>query len=207
MKPFKTLRQILVHPKDKRSIEDTGECVYKIPCQNCESVFIGETGKRLQEHRKDTEIASSSIHTRAERKVSVTEVNKSAITDHVVSDSHVIKWTRAEIMNREGYCMTRQVKESIWIRKQKSCMNRDVGAYDLAHVYDQLLVTRLCVWCVMLWCMFTRFASTNAHWHCSWSHLQFFCMRCSISCRSKTATAYLHSQSQQRRYYYSVWHW
>ena len=47
MKLFKILRQILVHPKDKHSIDNTGKCVYKIPCHNCESVYIGETGKNL----------------------------------------------------------------------------------------------------------------------------------------------------------------
>jgi len=44
-------------------------------------------------------------------------------------------------MKREGHRRTRQVKESIWIRKQKNCMNRDVKAYDLSHVYDRVLLT------------------------------------------------------------------
>jgi len=37
---------------------------------------------------------------------------------------------------------TRQVKESIWIRKQKNCINRDTGAYDMSYVYDHLLVMK-----------------------------------------------------------------
>jgi len=32
MKPYRTLRQLLVHPKDQRTVEQTGECVYRIPC-------------------------------------------------------------------------------------------------------------------------------------------------------------------------------
>jgi len=28
MKPYRTLRQLLVHPKDQRTVEQTGECVY-----------------------------------------------------------------------------------------------------------------------------------------------------------------------------------
>jgi len=28
MKPYRTLRRLLVHPKDQRTVEQTGECVY-----------------------------------------------------------------------------------------------------------------------------------------------------------------------------------
>ena len=45
VKPYKTLRNLLVHHKDKRTIGQTGECVYKIPCHNCSSTYIGETGE------------------------------------------------------------------------------------------------------------------------------------------------------------------
>jgi len=46
VKPYKTLRNLLVHPKDKRTIGQTGECVYKIPCHNCSSTYIGEAASR-----------------------------------------------------------------------------------------------------------------------------------------------------------------
>jgi len=43
-----------VHPKDKHRPQDICECVYKIPCKNCNKTNIGETGRafgvRLQEH-------------------------------------------------------------------------------------------------------------------------------------------------------------
>ena len=32
IKQYKTLRNMLVHPKDKGEIEQTSECVYKVPC-------------------------------------------------------------------------------------------------------------------------------------------------------------------------------
>jgi len=57
MRPFKSLRNLLVHPKDKPRQEDVCECVYKIPCRNCNKTYIGETGRafgvRLQEHRQE----------------------------------------------------------------------------------------------------------------------------------------------------------
>jgi len=54
MKPVKTLKSLLVHPKDKQEEEIT-DCVYKIPCASCEKNYIGETerkfGTRLKEHK------------------------------------------------------------------------------------------------------------------------------------------------------------
>jgi len=60
MRPRTTLRNVLVHLKDKVSKEDTAECVYKIPCKNCQKVYIGETGRsfrvRMKEHQKEVEL-------------------------------------------------------------------------------------------------------------------------------------------------------
>jgi len=43
MKSYKTLKTVLVHPKDKQEKEDLTECVYKVPCANCDKTYIGET--------------------------------------------------------------------------------------------------------------------------------------------------------------------
>jgi len=68
-------------------------------------------------------------------------MKNSAITDHVAKYNHVIKWSGAKILEREGHRKTRQVKESIWFRKEPNCMNRDGEAYSLPTPYDGLLVT------------------------------------------------------------------
>ena len=56
MHPHTTLRQLLVHPKDKA---DLGEGVYTIDCGNFEKKYIGETKRKLcvrvKEHREDVE--------------------------------------------------------------------------------------------------------------------------------------------------------
>jgi len=44
MRPHTTIRNLLVYPKDKVNTEDTAECAYRIPCKNCQKVYIGETG-------------------------------------------------------------------------------------------------------------------------------------------------------------------
>ena len=68
-------------------------------------------------------------------------MNKSAITDHVAKENHVINWSGAKILQREGHRKTRQVKESIWMQKEPNCINRGGGAYSLPTAYDHVLVT------------------------------------------------------------------
>ena len=75
--------------------------VYQIQCKQCENVYIGETGTkfrtRLNEHMIYTCINQKSNYTQAGSKTSQTEVNTSAITDHLVQNYHLI--------NREGVSM------------------------------------------------------------------------------------------------------
>ncbi|XP_072017464.1 uncharacterized protein [Amphiura filiformis] len=56
VRPHTTLRKMLVHPKDKRDPMSTTDCIYEIPCANCDNTYVGETGRRfetrLKEHKK-----------------------------------------------------------------------------------------------------------------------------------------------------------
>jgi len=66
---------------------------------------MGETGrsygKRQEEHRKEVESISNRTLTRADRKDTAAETNKSAITDHAAKENHVIDWPGAKILDRE----------------------------------------------------------------------------------------------------------
>ncbi|XP_060082434.1 uncharacterized protein LOC132561750 [Ylistrum balloti] len=143
MKPHKTLRNILVHPKDKITKENVAECIYKIGCKNCDASYIGETGRRfgvrLGEHRKDTESQEEKKFTRSERKQSESQINKSAITDHAMQENHVIDWENSKVLERENHLLKRQIKEAIWIRRSGAVLNRDEGAHRLSHIYDQVI--------------------------------------------------------------------
>ena len=56
-KPSTTLKSILSKPKDKLKFEEQNNVVYKIPCTDCDSCYIGETSKqvicRVEEHIKN----------------------------------------------------------------------------------------------------------------------------------------------------------
>ncbi len=144
MKPHTTLKNLLVHPKDKTDITEVGEIVYEIPCKSCDGSYIGETGRlfktRLQEHQQEVEnIEGARKFTRAERKKSETVFNKSAITDHTSRNNHIIDWEGAKIKCREAHKGTRHVKEALWIKKTCNPINRDQGNYQLSGLYNSLL--------------------------------------------------------------------
>ena len=64
-RPLSTLRKRLVAPKDPTEKEDQTGVVYHIPCSDCSSVYIGETGRklklRLKEHKSIAPSATSQV--------------------------------------------------------------------------------------------------------------------------------------------------
>jgi len=118
-----TLQKILVHPKDKIKDEGKTELIYCIPCKNCPSSYIGETGRklglRMKEHRKEVDLFTAGTQTRASRARDSSITHKSAITDHAVEENHVIDWDSAEVVAREAQRQTRWIKEALWIRKTR----------------------------------------------------------------------------------------
>ena len=89
MKPYSTLRNLLVHPKNKRDKLQCSNCIYEIGC-----TYVGETsrlfGVRLSEHQAEVKKATNKKYTRSERRTSEFEQTKFAISDHVATANHVI---------------------------------------------------------------------------------------------------------------------
>ena len=115
MKPYKTLRNILVHPKDKEELKQTSECVYKVPCANCKKTYVGETGRklvvRLQEHRTEVESKNKRIFTRSQRSGTSTEYNTSALTDRPCSTRKPCDKLGGGISDRQGTRQTYQMDQ------------------------------------------------------------------------------------------------
>ena len=106
MKPINKIRSAVVQPKDKIPKEKQNELIYRIPCKNCDFVYIGETGrsleKRLAEHKDNVNKNTKQQYTRATRKASQTEINKSAITDHINQHKHLPDWEKTKVLGRES---------------------------------------------------------------------------------------------------------
>ena len=125
MKPHESLRQLQVHPKDKREVKHTAEVVYSIPRKDCPIVYIGETesrfGVREKEHRKDGEQLEKGFAW-ARKKESLTMIHQSAVTDHAGSKNHMIDWDKTVL----------PVKEADWTKRDHGGHFHQEG-WDVCH--------------------------------------------------------------------------
>ncbi|KAI0220012.1 hypothetical protein LSAT2_028453 [Lamellibrachia satsuma] len=94
---------------------------------------------RLEEHRKDVDNTKKEKYTRSGKKRLMSTINKSALTDHVTTENHIIDWEGVSIVDKEPNRRIRHIKEVIWIRKTTTPINRDEGNYELPHVYDDVI--------------------------------------------------------------------
>ena len=97
-----TLRQVLVHPKDKVEKQKKAGVVYKIQCTQCEKPYIGETGRQLGIRITEAEKISEKNFTRSTRRASTNEYHKSAITDHVCQNNHIMNWEASDTNSWAG---------------------------------------------------------------------------------------------------------
>jgi len=112
-----TLRKFVVHPKDKVKDEEKTEWIYRVPCKNCCSSYVGKTGRkfglRIKEHKKEVDSFTAGTQTRASRARESSVTHKSAITDHAVEENHVIDWDKAKVVDREAQRQTRWIKKAL----------------------------------------------------------------------------------------------
>ena len=114
MKPFRTLRRILSHLKDRIPDNDKSNVVYKINCRDCDASCVGETKRalktRVSEHR---------------RAVENMDFSDSALAQHAWEHDHHIDRTNTCILGVESHYRSRLSREAIHIHRQPSSLNRD----------------------------------------------------------------------------------
>ena len=125
-KPFNTLRNSLVNPKDKTPNCNKCGVVYEITCADCTQTYVGETarslGKRLKEHHR----------TRGEANVIT------AVGEHCKDTGHNFIDSDTTIISRQSAFWQRKIDEAIEIRARIPTMNRDRG-YDLPPIYESVI--------------------------------------------------------------------
>ena len=146
LKPNNTLRSMLVRPKDPRPLLETSDCVYRIPCTNCDTPYIGETSRhlkvRIKEHQDSVGTVATRKYTRARASQATEEEHKSALADHAAQLNHTIDWDNTSLLathcsNKKG----RWIREAIHVRSEKKgTLNRNEGGYELSHTWDSLLL-------------------------------------------------------------------
>ena len=51
------------------------------------------------------------------------------------------QWENFKIIGREGHGISRTIQEAIYIRVNNTTLNRNVGKYNLPHIWDKVLFT------------------------------------------------------------------
>lgn len=113
--PSKRLRHTLTHVKDKLPKERFPGVIYEVPCANCNSVYVGETGcfqKRLKQHCYD---------------VKTKKVTSNALAEHAELSGHEIDWENARIITKEKNLAARLNLESLIIQTTPNTLNRNIG--------------------------------------------------------------------------------
>ena len=89
--------------------------VYEIPCQDCEKVYIGETGRSLQKRMMEHKAAVR----RGDR--------NNGIAVHAWDEDHRIDWEGANIKEAEQQLWKRKALEAVHIHMQPNTNNLDRG--------------------------------------------------------------------------------
>jgi hypothetical protein len=104
MKKAETLQKQLSILKPKKPVEEKKDIVYAIRCKTCPLVYIGETGQKFNERKKQ--------HQYGVRK----GLKMNAIFQHINKyPGHEIDWENPAILDKESNWIGRKIKESIRI--------------------------------------------------------------------------------------------
>ncbi len=108
--------------KRRQPAEERRDVIYEIPCAECPSTYIGETGrtlaKRIGEHKQAVRRGDE---------------NNGPLDHMMKTDGHCINWDEARIIDSEPNTRRRKIKEAIYIRaldssrNQEFLMNQDRG--------------------------------------------------------------------------------
>ncbi len=106
------LREILVKSKDRTPMEQQSGVVYQLKCDNCDTIYIGETRRSLRTRYKE--------HTAGRHP-------RTAVGDHLDNTGHTCSPKEAKILDKEDHVSRRRIKEAIKIHQGKPELNRDTG--------------------------------------------------------------------------------
>ena len=85
-----TLKRNLVHPKDPIDPNNRTDLVYKIPCEDCQIVYIGQTSRQLQVRKKEHQRCTN-IKINNQQRLRQLE-RDSAIALHSIAEGHNINF-------------------------------------------------------------------------------------------------------------------
>ena len=119
----RTIKQMLVRPKDQDLMEQKSGviCSYQWGAVDCGEEYIGETSSTLGERYKENLREPSPIQV------------------HIQSSGHQFSQDNFNIIGKDNQDLTRLIKESIYIRVNNLTPDRNIGKYQLNHIWDRVL--------------------------------------------------------------------
>ena len=119
----KTIKNLLMAPKDQDPIKNRSGVIYRFKCNRveCDDEYIGESsrtfGERFKEHLKAP----------------------SPVFDHFNTTGHQVSLENFSIVGREEQNLMRAIKQALYIRVNNPSLNRNIGKYNLPHIWDEVL--------------------------------------------------------------------
>ena len=110
--------------KNRDTIPQKSGVIYRYKCGrvDCEEEYIGESGRTFAERFGEHMKALSPTH------------------DHLNITGHELSLDNFSIVVREDQNIARAIKEAILIRVNYPSLNRNIGKYQLPHIWDEVLV-------------------------------------------------------------------
>ena len=105
--------------------------IYKVNCQDdCDKIYIGETGrtleKRLKEHQADSKKLPSE--------------NMSGLSKHAIEVGHQPKWKEVNIICKENNIVKRKWKEAAFILRNKDyLLNKKEEIKNLSSIWEPII--------------------------------------------------------------------
>lgn len=118
--------------KDKTPIDLQSNLIYSIPCNNCNSVYIGQTKqylkKRIYQHKQSI-------------KTKLTSPNKpnTALSDHAIDNLHNFNFNSTKIIHHESNLNKRLMLECLEIKKSPTSINYRSDLEKFNSTYDYLI--------------------------------------------------------------------
>ena len=97
--------------------------IYSYQCKevDCDEDYIGETSITLRERYREHLKEPSPIHA------------------HSIQIGHSANKDNFNFLGREDWSLTRLIKESIYIRVNNPTLKRNIGKFNLSHIWDRVL--------------------------------------------------------------------
>ena len=122
-KEGQTFEGLLIAPKNNDPITNKSGVIYRYKCNEngCEEEYIGESARTFAERFKEHQKSPSPIY------------------DHCHTSGHNVTINNFTIIGWEDQNLARAIKEALFIRVNDPSLNRNIGKYNLPHIWDEVL--------------------------------------------------------------------